>query len=56
MSQMKKRIYFSEDAFAWLMQATQPRQLSCNATLGEFVENETKRELRERIAHLQAKA
>lgn len=50
------KIHFNQDAYAWLMALTTPKQLSANSTLGEFVEAETKRNMRQAIQYMQEKA
>lgn len=47
----QKKIQIPDDTYEWLMQVLRPKDLSCNASLGEFVRNETLRDIAKIIQH-----
>ena len=51
-----KRIHFNDEAYQWLMALLKPNDtLPVNATLQEYVANETKRDLRNKVEFMQNK-
>jgi spermidine/putrescine-binding protein len=51
-----KKIHFNEDAYQWLMALLKPNDnMHVNSTLQEYVANETKRDLRNKVEFMQNK-